>query len=116
MTAISSLLLLRQIGAVALLVERDRFAALLDHALQHPQDLGIGDAVGVALAARRDVAVLEAARISRTVDKRAGVLRAHRRFQPVGEGSRNIGIPPDARGHRAYPVSSARGNFAATYA
>src|SRR6266849_8041673 len=35
--------LLRKVGALALLVEHYRFAALLNHRLQHLLDLGFGD-------------------------------------------------------------------------
>ena len=35
-------LLLRKVQAIALPVKRDRFAALLDHSLQHALDLGFG--------------------------------------------------------------------------
>ena len=52
------LLLLDQIVAPALLVEFDRFLALLDHLLQHAHHLGVGER-RLALPARLDVGVLE---------------------------------------------------------
>src|SRR5271165_4646391 len=47
-------LLLREVRTVTLLVKRDRFPALLDHRLQHPLDLGLGDALSITLPARSD--------------------------------------------------------------
>src|SRR5213082_3129718 len=79
------LFLLRQFGAVALAVQRDRFAALLNHALQHPLDLGLGDSLGIAGAAGGDVAVFEPGEHHAHGRERAGVLGAHRLFEPLGK-------------------------------
>jgi hypothetical protein len=58
-TAISSPLPLHQVVALALLKKRDRFASLLDHCLQHPLYLAIGETLGVAASPRGDVALHE---------------------------------------------------------
>src|ERR1700730_13837319 len=39
---------LREVGAITLVVKSDRFAALLDHRLQHLLDLSFGNALDVA--------------------------------------------------------------------
>ena len=52
------LLLLHEIGAAALLVELDRFLALLDHLLQQAEHLGIAERL-LALPARLDIGILE---------------------------------------------------------
>ena len=85
MIAISPPLLLGEFGAAALLVELDRFAALLDHALHHLLDLGIGDAVGLPLGRTSMSRSLSRARISRTVETVSAVLVPHRLLQGVGE-------------------------------
>ena len=48
---------LRQFEATALFIKGDALAALLDHRLQHLQDLLVPDAVGDSAPARRDIAI-----------------------------------------------------------
>jgi hypothetical protein len=50
---------LSELGAVTLPIEGDRFAALLDHCLQHALDFGLGKAVRIALPALGDIPFLE---------------------------------------------------------
>ena len=107
-------LLLRQLGAVALPVERDRFAPLLDHALQHAQDLGIGDAGRIAGAARRDVAVFQAGEDRRTVDSVRVSFARIAAFSRSVKASRNIRSPGLAAGLQPTPFDAPR-QFCRTY-
>ena len=59
MTAISSLFLLRQFGAVALAVHCDQFAALFDHALQQRRISASAMPAVLPVLARGDVAVFQ---------------------------------------------------------
>jgi len=57
-----------KIGALFLFVKHDRFAALLDHRLQHSIDFGVRDTLGVSFCTRRNIPVLSPAMIIRTVE------------------------------------------------
>ena len=59
MISISCALLLGEVEPAALLVGARALLALADHLAEDREDLGVADAVGVVLGARRDVAVLD---------------------------------------------------------
>src|SRR5208282_5891646 len=81
-----------------LLVKPDRFAALFDHRLQHPLDLGLGDALGITLSAHSDVAILEPGQDQASGREGARISGLQRLFQPIGEGlTQHRHIPPSER-------------------
>src|SRR5262249_39820949 len=89
------LLLLGELGTIALLVELDRLAALLDQALHHPLDVAFLDAVGIALAARVDVALLERREDHAHGRDAALIARLHRLLECAGEGvAQRHELPP----------------------
>ena len=87
--------MLCKIGTVALLVERDRFAALLDHRLQHALDFGFGQALGIALPALGDIPLLETREDQSNGRHRPQIPGLHCFLQPVPEGlTQHGGLPP----------------------
>jgi len=78
--------LLREVGALALFVQRDRFATLFDHRLQHPLDIGLGNALVIGLSACRDVALLEPGQDQADGRKGTRIPGLKRLFEAVGEG------------------------------
>src|SRR5262249_26263571 len=79
-------LLANEVGAVTLLVECRRFAPLLDHRLQHPAGVVVGDAVAVTLSARRDVPLLELGEDHADGRNRTPIPGPHRLLEPLRAG------------------------------
>src|SRR5205085_12480288 len=79
------LLLLGELGPVALFIERDCLTALLDESLHHPLNVALLDTAGITLAARVDVALLECSHDHADCGDAALVACLHRLLERGGE-------------------------------
>jgi hypothetical protein len=95
---------LRKVGAITLVVKSDRFAALLDHRLQHLLDLSFGDALDVGSPAGGHVALIERGQHQTHRRNGARVPRFPRLLEPFGEGLTHRRHASPAVSYKAYPA------------
>src|SRR6266446_945255 len=90
------------IAAAALVVKSDRFAAPLDHRLQHLLDLSFGNALDIGSPAGGHVALIERGQHKTHRRNGARVPRFQRLFEPFGEGLTHRRHASPAISYKAY--------------